>query len=447
MGDSLVQFQVMKAAIIIAIFLINVFMSKKYLINVNDKKEYQNGSDYSGAINFQITYVSYDGARGLRMPMFRSGRRRNEKNYVGSTLQIQCIPRRSIQSCEFRSPKGDVFIITKKSKFLNGRIESKDKIFPHLGCGIKVRQVTMEDQGTWSCSLKIPGVTHLITKKTYIKVHEKPGTPVRRNNLIGLIPSWGPYFKISLDLMVFRHSKNIWTSVLAFKANNGVTNSKKHGDRIPAIFLHKDGFIGIRSSINGNINYWSNHRIKLQKWHKIIMEQVSIYKKTSFKIWIDGVKVNDIKNSNPRTFSNVKVFAGDNFYPAADASYKNLVWESSWDRCPVVACPRLVVRGATYGSNDGEYKLVSQKVPWAKHRPLYKHLTKNRYLFWHSYYGYGWCFGFLNGGYYLCSGGQTGLSEVCEPWQEKWSRKWAGHWRPPVKVECSTGSHLTYRMS
>ena len=44
----------MKAAIIIAIFLINVFMSKKYLINVDDKKEYQNGSDYSGVINFQI---------------------------------------------------------------------------------------------------------------------------------------------------------------------------------------------------------------------------------------------------------------------------------------------------------------------------------------------------------------------------------------------------------
>ena len=137
-----------------------------------------------------------------------------------------------------------------------------------------------------------------------------------------------------------------------------------------------------------------------------------------------------------------------------------------------------------------------------------------RYLFWNSYYGYGWCFGFLNGGYYLCSGGESaryfsltwwtvrrcsvslrsrgpfriegvviglrpklctvnsvldtmyctlctvhsGLytlycthctihfaaqwprySEVCEPWQEKW--------RPEVRVECSAGSHLTYRMS
>merc|ERR1711874_638263 len=207
------QFQFMKAAIIIAIFLINVFMSKKYLINVDDKKEYQNGSDYSGAINFQIEDESYDGARGLKMPMSRSGRKRNKKNYVGSTMQLLCKPRRSIESCAFRSPKGIVFRISKKAKFLNGRIESVDKIFPHLGCGIKVRQVTMDDQGTWSCSLKIPGVRHLITKKTYIKIHEKPGTPVRRNNL-----------------MVFRHSKHIWTSVLAFKANNGVTNSKKHGD-------------------------------------------------------------------------------------------------------------------------------------------------------------------------------------------------------------------------
>merc|ERR1711874_241552 len=230
------QFQFMKAAIIIAIFLINVFMSKKYLINVDDKKEYQNGSDYSGAINFQIEDESYDGARGLKMPMSRSGRKRNKKNCVGSTMQIQCILRRSIQSCAFRSPKGITFRISKKGKFLNGRIESVDKIFPHRGCGIKVRQVTMDDQGTWSCSLKIPGVGHLITRKRYIKVQEKPGTPVRRNNLI------------------------------AFKANNAVSDISKHGDRIPAIFVNRNGYLHITSSVNGSRNYYYDHKLKLQKW-------------------------------------------------------------------------------------------------------------------------------------------------------------------------------------
>ena len=119
------------------------------------------------------------------------------------------------------------------------------------------------------------------------------------------------------------------------------------------------------------------------------------------------MKVHNIKNSNPRTFSNVKVFAGDNFHPAADASYKNLVWESSWgnyedlyfiyfiwiikdisftlsknisDRCPVVACPRLVVRGATYGSNDGEYKLVSQQVQSTEYILLPQKVQSTEYI-------------------------------------------------------------------
>ena len=30
----------------------------------------------------------------------------------------------------------------------------------------------------------------------------------------------------------------------------------------------------------------------------------------------------------PKTFNDVKVFAGDDFYPPSDASYKNLVWEN-----------------------------------------------------------------------------------------------------------------------
>ena len=35
-----------------------------------------------------------------------------------------------------------------------------------------------------------------------------------------------------------------------------------------------------------------------------------------------------MENKEPRTFQDVRVFAGDNFYPAADASYRHLVWEN-----------------------------------------------------------------------------------------------------------------------
>ena len=35
-----------------------------------------------------------------------------------------------------------------------------------------------------------------------------------------------------------------------------------------------------------------------------------------------------MENTNPKTFTNVRVFAGDKFKPAADASYRNLSWEN-----------------------------------------------------------------------------------------------------------------------
>ena len=50
-------------------------------------------------------------------------------------------------------------------------------------------------------------------------------------------------------------------------------------NRVPAIFLKKTGYLHITNSVNGNRNYIYEHKIKLQKWYKIIIEQVSISKK------------------------------------------------------------------------------------------------------------------------------------------------------------------------
>ena len=50
-------------------------------------------------------------------------------------------------------------------------------------------------------------------------------------------------------------------------------------NRVPAIFLKKTGYLHITNSVNGNRNYIYEHKIKLQKWYKIIIEQVSLAKK------------------------------------------------------------------------------------------------------------------------------------------------------------------------
>ena len=36
-----------------------------------------------------------------------------------------------------------------------------------------------------------------------------------------------------------------------------------------------------------------------------------------------------MENTNPQSFEDVKVFTGDNFHTAADATYKNLIWETT----------------------------------------------------------------------------------------------------------------------
>ena len=105
------------------------------------------------------------------------------------------------------------------------------------------------------------------------------GDPVK-NTEIGRIPSWGPQFRVSFDLKInsydFGDRGGGWTNVIAFKGNGGKSNSGKIGDRIPAIFLNKKGFLHFTNAVNGNRNYVFNfHPIELNKWYSITIEQIS----------------------------------------------------------------------------------------------------------------------------------------------------------------------------
>ena len=99
---------------------------------------------------------------------------------------------------------------------------------------------------------------------------------VKRNTEIETIPTWGPLFRVSFDLKINSQvsSNNGWASVLSFKGNEGATDRSKYGDRIPAIFLHKKGFLHFTSGVNGNRNHAFNfNSIKLNKWYSITIQQ------------------------------------------------------------------------------------------------------------------------------------------------------------------------------
>ena len=60
---------------------------------------------------------------------------------------------------------------------------------------------------------------------------------------------------------------------------------------------------------------------------------------------VDGKQVHKVKNSDPRTFRDVKVFAGDRFHQEADAEFMNLVWENMKGIIELLKCLLLLENG------------------------------------------------------------------------------------------------------
>ena len=101
-----------------------------------------------------------------------------------------------------------------------------------------------------------------------------------------------------------------WASAVHLTFNS---NAAAHGDRIPAIFLNKDSYWAICSSVGSSHNHCHMfHNVSLHSW-------------TSFSIWQDQIpdgnymyeySVNNdtmysILNTEPRNFENVKVYGSD----------------------------------------------------------------------------------------------------------------------------------------
>ena len=55
-------------------------------------------------------------------------------------------------------------------------------------------------------------------------------------------------------------------------------------------------------------------------------------------------------------------------------------------------CSSLNVLGATYANCDGRYKVTGESVEWAPERPVYRHISKDRFIFWNAH-GLGWSIG------------------------------------------------------
>ena len=97
------------------------------------------------------------------------------------------------------------------------------------------------------------------------------GAKIVADKEIGTIDSWGPFFSVSLDLIIHSLPKYGWAPVLAFIYEIGRTGEPLPA---PAIYLHRSGFLQFRN-IFGLQDNKSNFKFELHHWYNIIIEQKS----------------------------------------------------------------------------------------------------------------------------------------------------------------------------
>ena len=104
------------------------------------------------------------------------------------------------------------------------------------------------------------------------------GMKVKKNNQIGTIASWGPTFRVAVDIIV--HSAGSGdSSILRFTSTSH--QCCKMGDRLPGIFFYSKGYLHITSAVNKNANYYVNYNIDLKKWYHIEIAQTKMNGKVS----------------------------------------------------------------------------------------------------------------------------------------------------------------------
>ena len=104
------------------------------------------------------------------------------------------------------------------------------------------------------------------------------GTKVKKNNQIGTVASWGPEFRVAVDIIV--HSAVAgWSNILRFTSTSG--NMGHMGDRIPVINYYSGGYLEFTSAVDKNAHYQVIYNIDLKKRYHIEIAQAKINGKVS----------------------------------------------------------------------------------------------------------------------------------------------------------------------
>merc|ERR1719430_1167536 len=146
---------------------------------------------------------------------------------------------------------------------------------------------------------------------------------LEKNKKLDELPYIGKEFSISFELFLdtYPAAEVPWANILHLTIGG---NSENMGDRIPGLWITPGKELHVASAISGNSNNFDNFVIETGKWMKLEINQKVVDGKSMFEVLLDGESKRSVENTTPQKFDNIKVFAGDDYYPAADGKIKNL---------------------------------------------------------------------------------------------------------------------------
>ena len=113
-----------------------------------------------------------------------------------------------------------------------------------------------------------------------------------------------------------------WTNVFHFTKGG---NQEKQGDEIPALWISKDGFFRIDSTVSNKPNRQDiNKNFQLGKQYQIAIKQSESGGspedgKYIYEIFLDNVLKYSIENTVPENFHNVKLYTSDPWSESFDS--------------------------------------------------------------------------------------------------------------------------------
>jgi len=163
---------------------------------------------------------------------------------------------------------------------------------------------------------------------------------IQRNHLLGVIPEWGPAWKISFELNIlsFNNGGAEWGTLLRFTTTTNNCCSSV-GDRIPALLTKDNNRLQYATSTdNDNTNLYSpdmltgKYSLEIEQKFSFEYEQwineITVKDDMDQKFWHDILLIN-----SPVGYTNVSVFASDNFYNASEAKINSFHFSNGIYSC------------------------------------------------------------------------------------------------------------------